>query len=298
MNRRRAVLALATLAALAANAQAATAPARRPAFTRGRLFRIERRGIAASHVFGTLHSSDPRVLAVPPSVSAALLASRVAAFESLLADGDVDAFFASAQFDDARRLTDYVDASTLDRIRAALGARAPEPATLVRLKPWAVLLMLAQRPDEGDGTLDGMLKARAQARGLRILGLELPDEQVASLDAVPLASQLALMHWGLATMDRRADTLEATTRAWLAGDLAALWRLSLVPVDGDRSIVPHLRALRLHVVTQRNALFAHRLYLPLRSGGVFVAVGALHLHGTDGLLASIREQGFGVTRIV
>ena len=295
MNRREAS---SLLAALVAAGAAAPALARAPPFQRGRLFRVERRGTAASHVFGTLHTGDPRVIAVPAAVASALSSSRVAAFEGLLADGDLDAFFELAQFDDARRLTDHVDAGTLERVRAALGARAPEPRTLVRLKPWAVLLMLAQAPGDGNGTLDGRLKAEAQARRLRVIGLELPEEQVASLDAVPLRSQLALVHWALDTLDRRDSALEATTRAWLAGDLAALWRLSTQPPHGDPAIAPHLRALRLHVVTHRNALFAHRLYMPLRTGSVFVAVGALHLHGADGLLASIRDQGFRVNRVL
>ena len=32
----------------------------------------------------------------------------------------------------------------------------------------------------------------------------------------------------------------------------------------------------------------------LRGGGVFVAVGAIHLHGPNGLLAQIRAQGYKV----
>jgi uncharacterized protein YbaP (TraB family) len=43
---------------------------------------------------------------------------------------------------------------------------------------------------------------------------------------------------------------------------------------------------------------AHRLHLPLARGRVFVAVGALHLHGRDGLLALIRRQGYRVTRVL
>ena len=39
---------------------------------------------------------------------------------------------------------------------------------------------------------------------------------------------------------------------------------------------------------------AGRLREPLRSGGVFVAVGAIHLHGPNGLLAQIRAQGYKV----
>ncbi len=42
---------------------------------------------------------------------------------------------------------------------------------------------------------------------------------------------------------------------------------------------------------------AHRLFLPLRDGHLFVAVGALHLHGVKGMLALLRTQGYRITRV-
>ena len=207
------------------------------------------------------------------------------AFETLLLDGDIATFVASAQYEDGRRLTDHVDAATFARIRTALGATGPDAATLERAKPWAVLLMLAQARDSGTASLDGVLQAEARARRLAVLGLELPDEQVASLDAIPLASQLALMRWALDTQEQRHAELEATTRAWLAGDLARLRQLSLEPGQRDAELAMHLRALLKHLITDRNIVMAHRLHLPLARGRVFVAVGALHLQGRDGLLA-------------
>ena len=282
------------MAAVAAN----TATARSSAFDQGRLFRIDRAGVPPSYVYGTLHSNDPRVVELPPEVVTALASSRSVAFETLLLEGDVATFLASARYDDGRRLTDHVDAATFARIRTALGAASPEPATLERAKPWAVLLMLAQTRDSSTASLDGVLQAEARARRLSVLGLELPDEQVASLDAIPLASQLALMRWALDTQHARPAELEATTRAWLAGDLAGLRKLSLEPGLRDAELAKHLRTLLKHLITDRNLLMAHRLHLPLARGRVFVAVGALHLQGNDGLLALIRKQGYRITRVL
>jgi hypothetical protein len=42
---------------------------------------------------------------------------------------------------------------------------------------------------------------------------------------------------------------------------------------------------------------AHRLFIPLREGGVFVAVGASHLYGTGGMLGLIEKQGYRVERV-
>jgi uncharacterized protein len=282
----------------ALDALAAPQVAPRSAYDRGRLFRIDRPGIPASYVYGTLHSNDPRLVSLPPEVLAALAASRSVAFETLLLEGDVATFLSFAQYDDGRRLTHHVDAATLARIRVALGAGDPGPEVLERAKPWAVLLMLAQARDSGTASLDGVLQAEARARRLAVFGLELPDEQVAALDAIPLVSQLALMRWALDTQHARQAELEATTTAWLAGDLAGLRRLALEPGRRDAELGAHLRALMKHLITDRNLLLAHRLHLPLARGRMFVAVGALHLQGRDGLLALIRRQGYRVTRVL
>ena len=268
------------------------------AYAQGRLFRIDRPGVSPSFVFGTLHSNDPRVVALPAPVIAALAVSRSAAFETLLLEADVATFLASARYEDGRRLSDHLDAPTLARIRAALEGAVPDATTLERTKPWAVLLMLAQSKGPGDASLDGVLQAEAKARRLAILGLELSDEQVASLDAIPLESQLALLRWALDTQRERPIALEATTRAWLAGDLSGLRGLALAPGLHDAALAAHLRVLLKHLITDRNVLMAHRLHVPLMRGSVFVAVGALHLEGPQGLLALIRAQGYRITRVL
>jgi len=54
--------------------------------------------------------------------------------------------------------------------------------------------------------------------------------------------------------------------------------------------------LARHIVDNRSVTMAHRLYLPLRSGRVFAAVGATHLYGTRGVLRLIEQQGYRVAR--
>lgn len=279
-------------------ALAAAASAQPQRFEQGRLFRIDRAGVPPSFVFGTMHSNDARVTALAGPVKRALEQSRTAAFETLIAQGDAREFFAAARYEDGRRLSDDLGPDRLAALRDALGPDAPDPATLEASKPWAALLRLAQPQASGPAPLDEMLKIEARERRLAVIGLELPDEQVASLDAIPHASQLALLAWALATRASRADELEAATRAWLAGDLARLRALAVAPAASDPALRPHFDALIKHLITDRNALMAHRLHLPLMRGRVFVAVGALHLPGREGLLALIEAQGYRVRRVL
>jgi uncharacterized protein len=284
---------------ITATAVAAAAVAAEPRrFEQGRLFRIDRAGVPPSFVFGTMHSNDERVIALAEPVVRALAQCRTAAFETLIAQGDAHEFFAAARHEDDRRLSDDLGAERLATLRDALGPAAPDRETLEASKPWAALLRLAQPQRSGPAPLDALLKIEARERRLVVIGLELPDEQVASLDAIPHRSQIALLEWALATRDARPAELEATTRAWLAGDLAGLRALAVAPGADDPALRPHFAALMKHLIADRNALMAHRLHLPLMRGRVFVAVGALHLPGRDGLLALIERQGYRVRRIL
>jgi len=289
---------LAVLLALAATAAVArdVAPAQDG---RGLLFRIDAPGKPPSWVFGTVHLNDPRVTAIPAPVMAALASSRRLAPEVVLSRDDMPAFFAaSAQQEDGRRLSEHFDADALERLRVAIGSAAPPADALDRLKPWVIWLML----DRG-GTispapsLDELLIVEARARRMTVFGLELPEEQVASLDALPLATQVALVRWAVANRHRFEADREAMIEAWLARDLHKLAALAVAPAKADAALGPHLREVEKHLLENRNILMAHRLFLPLRDGRVFVAVGALHLVGPGSLLALIRAQGYRVTRV-
>ncbi|CAG0968247.1 hypothetical protein BURK1_01082 [Burkholderiales bacterium] len=264
----------------------------------GPLYRIERAGTPPSYLYGTLHSADPRVASLGAPVKDALAQTRRLAPELVLSERDLPGFVAGASYDDARRLADHFDADTIAAIRAALGARAPDDATFARLKPWAVMLLLAQ-PVAGEAhpTLDSMIVDAARGRGMTVEGLEMPEEQVASFDAIPVDSQVALVRWTLARQTALAADHEATVRAFVDRDLPRLRSLALDAARDDATMRSHLAALLRHLVDDRSALMAHRLFLPLRGGRVFVSVGALHLDGPRGLVALLRAQGYRVRRV-
>lgn len=279
-----------------AGIEAAAAP--QEPFARGVLFRIDAPGKPSSWVYGTLRSSDPRVVTPPPAVARALARSRRLAPELLLSRAELPAYFAATQLEGDRRLADYLDAATRERIRAALGAAAPADEVFDRMKPWAVLLLLAETPAAPAGpTMEETLIALARSQRIRVFGLELPDEQVAAFDTMPVASQVALVRWTLERRDLLALDRDREVAAWLDRDLAGIAALARGPGGAAGPMAPHFAQARQHLVDNRSILMAHRLFLPLREGRVFVAVNAVHLYGRTGLLALIRAQGYRIVRV-
>ena len=51
------------------------------------------------------------------------------------------------------------------------------------------------------------------------------------------------------------------------------------------------------MITQRNDVMAERALPYLQKGGVFMAVGALHLPGAEGLVEAFRQAGYTVSAI-
>jgi uncharacterized protein YbaP (TraB family) len=161
-----------------------------------------------------------------------------------------------------------------------------------------VFVKLGRPPvQDGEQSLDQRLLAAARGQRMQLAPLELPEEQIAAFDTVPMDSQVALLKHALDHRDALDAGIEPTIDAWLRGDLAGLARVGDRMGEQFPGMGHHYRELTKHIVYNRTILMHHRLALPLRGGRVFVAVGAMHLYGSKGLLAMLQRDGYRVTRI-
>jgi uncharacterized protein YbaP (TraB family) len=97
----------------------------------------------------------------------------------------------------------------------------------------------------------------------------------------------------LARLDESADSLEEMATAWRTGDEDALSELAREGVDE----LPGLEAVYDVLLGERNRRWVKQLRPILEDAAradetVFVAVGALHLVGDEGLVALLREAGY------
>jgi uncharacterized protein YbaP (TraB family) len=86
-------------------------------------------------------------------------------------------------------------------------------------------------------------------------------------------------------------------RAYVAGDEKVLWAESMAYVDPSN---PTHKKFMDALFTRRNARFAERIEErlaaePARS--YFVAIGALHLFGPDGVIARLEKRGRTLVRL-
>jgi uncharacterized protein len=292
--KRRAFLA-AALAALALPAYA-LADER---FTRGLLWRVEKAGVAPSHVYGTIHVPDARLAQLPAPVRQRFDAAKSLMLEFVPDPYSRERFLEAAMFMDRQTLRDKIGAQDFERAVEQLAPIGLSRELVNKLKPWGALINLRDpRRAEDTAPLDRQLLELARARRLPTEQIEGVEEQIFTFDEFPMESQVALLKHSLAHRDELVTLGERTMDAYLAGDLAAIWRLREAFAARHPEIAPHQAAMTKRVVHDRSVVMAFRMQRELRRGGAFVALGALHLYGEKGVLALLEADGYRARRVL
>ncbi len=262
------------------------------------LWRIERDGVDPSHLLGTMHSDDPRVLALSPQRDAALQTAQRFVMEVLMDASASAAIQRAMQLPAGKRLPQLLDAAQWQRLSEVLRAYELSAEALAGLRPWAVAVMLSVPPSRG-AVLDQYLAERARQRGLAVHGLESAAEQMAVFEGLSNAQQIDYLDDVLALVESgcMANYLERMTERYAAADLAGLVAL-VERMDGHISDPQLVEDITERLIDQRNMRMAERLQPLLERGGTFAAVGALHLPGAGGLLERLASAGWRLVPII
>ena len=266
----------------------------------GRLFEVSREGAPASYVFGTMHVNDRRVLKLPGPIANALRKSRTVFLESGTENYDPRMALRSMMFSDGRTLNDVIKGKLYNEVmQAGLSAGFPR-AVINQLKPGALLMLVggaksyhpwnvSRRP-----VLDALLLEFAVNHEIPVLQLDRAKEIFALFTKrLSEADQVALLRDAFDD-DRVERPLDAMLEAYLEGDLDTLHSFGIIGNENLKDVEDRFDHELLYV---RNHRWIPRLKPQLERGGVFIAVGAAHLSGEDGILHLLENEGFTVRRV-
>ncbi len=272
------------------------------------LWRVSRPGVKPSHLFGTIHLSDARVTSLSPPVEAALGSAKRVALE--VADLSPKAFAAALGslqehivFRDAAGLAGVLDADELSTALTALTRVGFPAAAQTRLRPWFVTLMLAvtdcerARMQAGKEPLDLQIGQTARNRGIPVLGLETLESQLLVMSGIPEADQLSVLKATLKTHARTADAVETMLQRYLAREMGKVLPMQAEMIRAHGLDPTAMESFRHALLTVRNPRMRDAALPILAKGEAFIAVGALHLIGDNGLVALLRQSGYEVVPI-
>lgn len=270
---------------------------------RGLFYEIRRNGRSA-FLFGTLHVGTPDFFPLERRVTDALVGSSGLVVEVDVTRTDVllAAMRRHALLSDGERLDALLTPSLQTRLQAQLDALSLPRAAVQAYKPWMAALTLTmggvrQSGFDGAYATDGFLIGLARGLDKPVAELESADEQLGLFDAMPRVDQIAFLDEVLQSMEngRLAADTRTLVAAWLTGDAGALERQAGQSLDENPRSGPWMQQ---KLFTERNYRMAERIERLLADGQApFVAVGALHLVGPDGLPALLAGRGYRVVEL-
>ena len=264
-------------------------------FDRGLLWKIDGKGSEPSYLFGTMHSEDPQVVQLPAPVQQAFDRARALTLEVILDPESLLAMTSGFMLGDGTTLEARIGAPLFRRAVDAMAAYGIPETVVATMKPWAVAVTLMTPPADSGMVLDLVLYQQAVNGGKPVDGLETPLEQLAVFDGLSEQDQLALLKDTLDNLSGIEHMLDEVKDAYLARDLKRLVETSDAAMrDSDPQLIERFSD---KLITERNHRMAQRMQSRLRKGGQFIAVGALHLPGDEGLLRLLSQQGYRLTRL-
>lgn len=254
------------------------------------------------YLYGTVHAGKASWYPLPEPVEKALADSKV-----LVVEADVTNLQALSKSSGAMlypppdRLDKHVAPADYARLMKLVGRFKLPEAQVAQMKPFmAVSLVvfgewgrLGYLPQYG---VDGYLLGKAKAEAKKIVEIEGLDAQIALMDSLTEQEQLDVFKGTLDAFERglTAEQITGMVNAWQGGDPALLLEVA----RRYNTEVTGAKAFEEKFIWSRHEAMAKKIegYLATRDRH-FVAVGALHLASSRGLVEMLRARGYVVKQL-
>lgn len=248
-----------------------------------------------AYIVGTVHAANPDFYPLPSMIDEAFDASDGLLIEVDTADvpqSEIRRIIVEHGFyTPPQTLELALDADTWQRAADWANRIGLPIAQLARMRPWLAantlvtleMLRLGFDPQFG---LDRHFMRRASETGIATGELETLEEQFNALSGLPQDVQMRYLVESLHDAGDVAESAERIIAIWRAGDLEAMGELLDETFSDEKAIYDAL-------MRDRNLKWLPRIERSIASGRThFVAVGALHMAGPDGLIALLEEKGY------
>ncbi len=252
------------------------------------------------YVLGTLHVGRAEFYPLRPAIEAAAKESLRVFMEIDQDDAGVEQKMNAAMLCRHPCLKQALSETEWDTLARRLGSQATALRALENMRPWAaaIVLMLGDFAAQGLNARHSVEKriAHLAEGGGQTVGLESAEEQIRLFtDMTPAEQKEMLVQWlNMSTRERMNLNLQLV-ELWKSGDADAMhaWYKEIEARYGSPETA---ESFERKFLLERNRILVERLLAQVGSAGgpFFLAVGALHLGGPDGVLALLRQRGFKV----
>lgn len=278
----------------------------------GLLWQISKPGQKSSWLYGTMHLTDPRIVNLSGSVGDAIDSSDVVVIETL---DLLDPQKASAamlmnpdltMFSGGKTLASELSPEDKELVEVELNERGISFNLVSGMKPWMIMSLVGasdcetERTAKGVRILDFQIVDRAKAGDKELKGLETIVEQLSAMASLPIDFQVKGLIETLRLGDLTTDIIETMIQLYLSEEISLItpaMQAIATKYDAADTDEDGFGEFEAKIVLARNYIMAERSLPILEKGNAFIAVGALHLPGEEGVIELLREHGYEITRV-
>ncbi len=259
------------------------------------LWKIEGENLSQpSYLYGTIHLICPSDFVLSDTLKGCLKQT-----EQLILEIDMDdpgmmmAMMKGMAMQEGKQLKDLLDTKDYDRLNAYFkDSVGMSIAPFEKAKPFMLMSVLLNRvltcqPQSYEMSLMGLAKQQKA----EVIGLETVEEQMAVFDSIPYADQAKMLVTLMDSLPQARQEFGRMVDVYKKQDLAGLYNLTLestFEMENQQEIL----------LTDRNRRWIPTIEKQVAEKPTFIAVGAAHLGGEDGVIALLREQGYNVSAVM
>jgi uncharacterized protein len=253
---------------------------------KGLFWKLESPTGKTSYLFGTMHTDDNRVAEMTPKMLDAMKSVDTFVMEAeptqdpsifLMKDADLTTILTQAEFYQVRELADF----HVMHLGAAM-----------QMKPWLLAVIFDLPKPQTEFAQDNLLMTKSEDFGKQIKGLESSQEHFSIMDKFTLDEQMVMLRAVLKrTPEQKEADFERLMNAYLQGDSDKISALD-EQITGGMLPKEIWAKMRKSLLDDRNIVMAQRAIPIASEKPIFMAVGASHLAGDNGLIASFKKAGF------
>tara|TARA_B100000035_G_scaffold167929_1_gene143335 strand:+ start:32090 stop:32911 length:822 start_codon:yes stop_codon:yes gene_type:complete len=240
------------------------------------------------YLFGTIHIDDNRVINFHPEVEEGIKASNIFLMET----NEIQDF--KILLTKISVYEDKLSTKELDKMKSLAYFHTIPFERVMMMKPWLLAVIFNSPRPITPFNQDNLLKTEATDSLLVTQGLESVQEHFSVLDTFPLNDQMDMLKKVLSRKetDKEKD-YEALVEAYQTNNPEKI-------LEVDERITKNIvsdkmwNEMKKKLLINRNTLFFKRI-LDLEEGNkLFIAVGASHLGGKNGLLNLFIDAGYSL----
>lgn len=273
-------------------------------FVEGVLWKIEKDKEFIGYIFGTIHMNHKRVNEVRKNIIGLFDEMNSFAMESFPSDHYWNPYHGGQMIKGdmtlpkGQTLEQLIGKELYIKVEDVLLDLGLDKKTIMHLKPWAAMRSFAVKAENTeDLILDYELLDRAASQRKELYQVESIEEFLVTFYAMPQDVQIKLLEFTVNSYGEMRSTINMMLEAYLEEDLTKMYKISTAFIPDKPEYKRYRDTYLKHVVLDRNIVMEHYMRKPMREKKTFIAVGALHLYGDQGILALMEKDGYQVSRV-